>query len=477
MEDLNQLALALVDDKVEWMESLDAIHTEFGDAGAREILRALQNHALSLSVPIEEATLNTPYVNTILPSAQPAYPGDISVEKRVEQLIRWNAAAMVLQGQDSGEGLGGHIATYASCATLMEVGFNHFFQGFDDGNDPDMILPQPHAAPGIYARAWLEGRLTLEQLKNYRRELGDGGGLSSYPHPRSMPSFWEMPNASMGLSTPAAIYEARFAKYLENRGLKPRSQRKIWCFIGDGESDEPEVLGTINLASREKLDNLILVVNCNLQRLDGPVRGNGKIIQELERTFRGADWNVVKVIWGSGWDELLAKDANGILRKRMDDCLDGDYQMYSVLPGNVQREHWVEGNPELAQMMRSLTDDELKSIKRGGQDHKKIYAAYDLALRSEGKPTVILIKTVKGDGMGAQGKNTPPTNTKIMGPDERVALAAELGIPLTAEQARRADFYKPDDDAAEMVYLRSRRLALSGAVPRRRQVCETLPAT
>ena len=475
MEDLNQLALALVDDKVEWMESLDAIHTEFGDAGAREILRALQNHALSLSVPIEEATLNTPYVNTILPSAQPAYPGDISVEKRVEQLIRWNAAAMVLQGQDSGEGLGGHIATYASCATLMEVGFNHFFQGFDDGNDPDMILPQPHAAPGIYARAWLEGRLTLEQLKNYRRELGDGGGLSSYPHPRSMPSFWEMPNASMGLSTPAAIYEARFAKYLENRGLKPRSQRKIWCFIGDGESDEPEVLGTINLASREKLDNLILVVNCNLQRLDGPVRGNGKIIQELERTFRGADWNVVKVIWGSGWDELLAKDANGILRKRMDDCLDGDYQMYSVLPGNVQREHWVEGNPELAQMMRSLTDDELKSIKRGGQDHKKIYAAYDLALRSEGKPTVILIKTVKGDGMGAQGKNTAH-QYKNMGPDERVALAAELGIPLTAEQARRADFYKPDDDAAEMVYLRSRRLALSGAVPRRRQVCETLPA-
>ena len=475
MEDLNQLALALVDDKVEWMESLDAIHTEFGDAGVREILRALQNHALSLSVPIEEATLNTPYVNTILPSAQPAYPGDISVEKRVEQLIRWNAAAMVLQGQDSGEGLGGHIATYASCATLMEVGFNHFFQGFDDGNDPDMILPQPHAAPGIYARAWLEGRLTLEQLKNYRRELGDGGGLSSYPHPRSMPSFWEMPNASMGLSTPAAIYEARFAKYLENRGLKPRSQRKIWCFIGDGESDEPEVLGTINLASREKLDNLILVVNCNLQRLDGPVRGNGKIIQELERTFRGADWNVVKVIWGSGWDELLAKDANGILRKRMDDCLDGDYQMYSVLPGNVQREHWVEGNPELAQMMRSLTDDELKSIKRGGQDHKKIYAAYDLALRSEGKPTVILIKTVKGDGMGAQGKNTAH-QYKNMGPDERVALAAELGIPLTAEQARRADFYKPDDDAAEMVYLRSRRFALSGAVPRRRQVCETLPA-
>ncbi len=469
------LAVQLADDKAEWAEAIEAIHQEYGDAGVREILRYVQDHALGMNVPLNEATLNTPYVNSIAPEDQPAYPGNIEIEERIEKIIRWNAAAMVLQGQDQRTGVGGHIATYASCATMLEVGFNHFFQGFDEGNDPDMVLPQPHAAPGVYARAWLEGRLSLEQLNNYRRELGEGGGLSSYPHPRSMPDFWEMPNASMGLSTPAAIYEARFAKYLENRGLKPKSQRKIWCFIGDGESDEPEVVGTINIAAREKLDNLILVVNCNLQRLDGPVRGNGKIIQELERVFRGADWNVIKVIWGTGWDALLARDKNGVLRKRMDECLDGDYQMYSVLPGNVQREHWVEGNPELEQMMSSLTDDELKAIKRGGQDRKKIYAAFDAALKATGKPTVILVKTVKGDGMGAQGKNTAH-QYKDMGPDERVQLARELGIPLSDDQAKRAEFYKPADDSVEMTYLREHRRALFGAVPRRRQICPALPA-
>ena len=472
---LDDLAGLLQEDIAEWTEAIESIHDQFGDEGVREILRHLQDHALGMDVPLAEATLNTPYVNSIAPDDQPAYPGNIEIEQRIENLVRWNAAAMVLRGQDQGAGLGGHIATYASCATLLEVGFNHFFHGFDDENDPDMLLPQPHAAPGVYARAWLEGRLTLDQLKNYRRELGSGGGLSSYPHPRSMPDFWEMPNASMGLSTPAAIYEARFAKYLENRGLKPKSQRKIWCFIGDGESDEPEVLGTINIAAREKLDNLILVVNCNLQRLDGPVRGNGKIIQELERVFRGADWQVIKVIWGSGWDPLLARDKSGVLRKRMDECLDGDYQMYSVLPGDVQREHWVEGNPELEQMMRSLTDDELKAIKRGGQDPKKIYAAYDQALRTRGKPTVILIKTVKGDGMGAQGKNTAH-QFKDMGGDERVQLARELGIPLSETQARAAEFYRPPEDSEEMQYLRSHRDKLHGPVPRRRQVCPPLAA-
>ena len=272
---------ALADDRQEWAEAIEAIYEEYGEQGVRDILRSVQDHALSLNVPLSEATLNTPYINTISPENQPVYPGDIELEERIENLIRWNAAAMVLQGQDQGSGVGGHIATYASCATMLEVGFHHFFQGFDEDKDPDMILPQPHAAPGVYARAWLEGRLTKTQLGNYRRELAAEGGLSSYPHPRSMPEFWEMPNASMGLSTPAAIYEARFSKYLENRGLKPKSQRKIWCFIGDGESDEPEVLGTINIAAREKLDNLILVINCNLQRLDGPVRGNGKIIVKI----------------------------------------------------------------------------------------------------------------------------------------------------------------------------------------------------
>ncbi len=473
LRDLEQL---LVEDKAEWAESLDAIVAQYGAAGAREILRSLQNHVLGLNSSLDEATLNTPYRNTIAPDAQPVYPGNIELEEKIEKLLRWNAIAMVLRAQDKGIGVGGHIATYASCATMLEVGFNHFFQGAGPRNDrgsADMLLPQPHAAPGIYARAFLEGRLSATQLENYRQELADGGGLSSYPHPRSMPDFWELPNASMGLSTPAAIYQARFAKYLENRGLKVKASGKVWCFIGDGEADEPEVLGTINIAAREKLDNLILVVNCNLQRLDGPVRGNGKIIQELERTFRGADWNVLKVIWGGGWDGLLARDHEGVLQRRMDECLDGDYQMYSVLPGDVQREHWVEGNPKLEQMMDTLTDDEVRAIKRGGQDQKKIYAAFARASAAKDKPTVILVKTVKGDSMGAQGKNTAH-QYKNMSADERVKIAAELGIPLSAADAATAEFYRPQDDAPEMVYLRERRQSKGGWVPNRNVDCPPL---
>ena len=473
---LNELEKMLLDDKAEWAESLDAIVEQYGAAGAREILRSLQNHVLGLNIPLDEATLNTPYRNTISLDAQPAYPGDIALEERLEKVLRWNAIAMVLRAQDKGIGVGGHIATYASCATMLEVGFNHFFQGAGADNDrgsADMLLPQPHAAPGIYARAFLEGRLTEQQLDHYRQELASGGGLSSYPHPRSMPDFWELPNASMGLSTPAAIYQARFAKYLENRGLKEKASGKVWCFIGDGEADEPEVLGTINIAAREKLDNLILVVNCNLQRLDGPVRGNGKIIQELERTFRGADWNVLKVIWGGGWDGLLARDHEGVLQRRMDECLDGDYQMYSVLPGDVQREHWVEGNPKLEQMMNSLTDDEVRAIKRGGQDQKKIYAAFAMASAAQDKPTVILVKTVKGDSMGAQGKNTAH-QYKNMSAQERIKVATELNIPLTEEQAANAEFYRPADDAPEMAYLRGQRATNGGWVPNRQVDCATL---
>lgn len=474
--ELNELQKMLLDDKAEWAESLDAIVEQYGAAGAREILRSLQNHVLGLNIPLDEATLNTPYRNTISLDAQPAYPGDLALEEKIEKMLRWNAIAMVLRAQDKGIGVGGHIATYASCATMLEVGFNHFFQGAGPENDrgsADMLLPQPHAAPGIYARAFLEGRLTEQQLDNYRQELASGGGLSSYPHPRSMPDFWELPNASMGLSTPAAIYQARFAKYLENRGMKEKASGKVWCFIGDGEADEPEVLGTINIASREKLDNLILVVNCNLQRLDGPVRGNGKIIQELERTFRGADWNVLKVIWGGGWDGLLARDREGVLQRRMDECLDGDYQMYSVLPGDVQREHWVEGNPKLEQMMNSLTDDEVRAIKRGGQDQKKIYAAFARASAAQDKPTVILVKTVKGDSMGAQGKNTAH-QYKNMSAEERVKIAAELDIPLTEEQAANAEFYRPAGDAPEIAYLRGQRAINGGWVPNRHVDCATL---
>jgi pyruvate dehydrogenase E1 component len=466
----------LADDKVEWAESLDAIVAQYGPEGAREILRSLQNHVLALNIPLDEATLNTPYRNTIAPEAQPAYPGNIELEEKIEKVLRWNAIAMVLRAQDKGIGVGGHIATYASCATMLEVGFNHFFQGAGPDNNrgaADMFLPQPHAAPGIYARAFLEGRLSASQLDNYRQELAPEGGLSSYPHPRSMPGFWELPNASMGLSTPAAIYQARFAKYLENRGMKDKASGKVWCFIGDGEADEPEVLGTINIAAREKLDNLILVVNCNLQRLDGPVRGNGKIIQELERTFRGADWNVLKVIWGGGWDALLARDHDGVLQKRMDDCLDGDYQMYSVLPGDVQREHWVEGNPKLEQMMNTLTDEEVRAIKRGGQDQKKIYAAFAQASAAKDKPTVILVKTVKGDSMGAQGKNTAH-QYKNMSVEERINIAAELNIPITPEQAAAAEFYRPPEDSPEMRYMLNQRQTNGGWVPNRVVDCPPL---
>ena len=466
----------LLEDKVEWAQAIDDILGEYGEAGVREILRSLQDHVLSLNIPLDDATLNTPYRNTIGAESQPAYPGNLELEERIEKIIRWNAIAMVLQAQDKGIGVGGHIATYASCATMLEVGFNHFFRGAGANNNRgavDMLLPQPHAAPGIYARAFLEGRLSETQLKNYRQELGEGGGLSSYPHPRSMPDFWEVPNASMGLSTPAAIYQARFAKYLENRGLKEAASGKVWCFIGDGESDEPEVLGTINIAAREKLDNLVLVVNCNLQRLDGPVRGNGKIIQELERVFRGADWQVLKVIWGSGWDALLSRDGEGVLQRRMDECLDGDYQMYSVLPGDVQREHWVEGNAALEQMMNTLTDEEVKAIKRGGQDQKKIFAAFEKASEPNGKPTVVLVKTVKGDGMGAQGKNTAHQYKNIPA-KERITVAKELGIPLNDKAAMAAQFYRPNEGSPELIYMRERREKLDGYLPNRNVSCAPL---
>ena len=467
----------LAGDRQEWIEALDSIYREFGEAGVRDILRALQNHSLRRGIALSEATLNTPYINTIPVPEQPVYPGDIELEKKIENLVRWNAMAMVLRGQDEGTGVGGHIATYASAATMLEVGFQHFFRARSEEYGGDMVMPQPHAAPGIYARAFLEGRLEERQLASFRRELQPGGGLCSYPHPRSLPDFWQMPNASMGLSTPSAIYQARFAKYLENRGLKPRNGGKFWCFIGDGESDEPEVMGTINIAAREKLDNLVLVVNCNLQRLDGPVRGNGKIIQELERGFRGADWNVIKVIWGSGWDALLARDEQGVLRKRMEDCVDGDYQRYSILPGDQQREHWVHGDPELESMMNSLTDDEVKQIKRGGHDPKKLYAAYQRALEAEDKPTVILVKTVKGDGMGpaAEGRNTAHQK-KDLNEAERLACARDYGIPLSDEAIHRAEFYRPDEDSPEMQYLLQHRERLGGPLPRREVNCPQLDA-
>ena len=470
-----ELRQLLSEDQLEWNESIDYIRKQYGETAVMELFRGMQDHLLASGMQLNEATLNTPYINSISIAEQPGYPGDIEMEKRIENMVRWNAMAMVLKAQDAGSGVGGHIATYASCATTTEVGFNHFFRARTDQYNGDLFLIQPHAAPGVYARAFLEGRLSEEKLLNFRRELSAGGGLSSYPHPRSMPDFWQLPNASMGLSTPSAIYHARFAKYLENRGLKQTNGEKVWCFIGDGESDEPEVIGTINIAARENLDNLILVVNCNLQRLDGPVRGNGKIIQELERSFRGADWNVLKVIWGGGWDALLAQDRNGTLRRRMEECVDGDYQHYSVMEGDYQREHWVAGNPELEQMMNSLTDDEIRDIKRGGQDPKKVYAAFDRASKSVGKPTVILIKTVKGDGMGsaAQGKNTAHQK-KNLNAEERIACAKDYGIPISEEAMARADFYRPDENSPEMQYLKAQREKLGGYLPQRRVECPVI---
>ena len=469
-----QNPLDIEEDKQEWLEAIENILENYGDEGVDQILRSLSFWRFRNTKKSDSATLNTPYLNTIPLSEQPAYPGDLKVEQRIENILRWNAMAMVLQAQDAESGVGGHIATYASAATMMEVGFNHFFRKKSDSYGGDLVIPQPHSSPGVYARSWIEGELSKEQLKNYRRELQTKGGLTSYPHPRSMPNYWQVANASMGLSTPIAIYQARFAKYLENRGLKPKVGGKVWCFIGDGETDEPEVLGTINIASRENLDNLIVVINCNLQRLDGPVRGNGKIIQELEASFTGSNWNVIKVIWGSGWDKLLMSDKQGALTKRMEECVDGDYQRYSILSGDRQREHWVDGNPKVEEMMKSLTDEEVKQIKRGGQDAKKIFAAYQKAISSGEKPTVILVKTVKGDGMiGAQGSNTVHQQ-KNLDSKQRLAIARNLGIPLSDEAIKKAEFYKPCEVSPEVQYLKNRRTALGGPLPEREHKCKRL---
>jgi len=459
----------------EWLDAIDDVVQERGEDDAQALMRALHHHLSQRGLVFTEAALNTPYKNTISLRDQPPYPGNIELETRIGNMIRWNAVAAVLQAQDSGAGVGGHIATYLSAATMMEVGFNHVFRARTDDYGGDQVHFQAHTAPGVYARAFMEGRLDEAHLANFRRELAAGGGLPSYPHPRRLPWFWQMPTASMGLSTPSAIYQARFAKYLESRSLKPANGGKIWAFIGDGESDEPEVLGTINIASRENLDNLVLVINCNLQRLDGPVRGNGKIIQELERSFRGADWHVIKVIWGGGWDPILARDEHGILQERMEQAVDGDYQMYTVSTGDFVREHWVENTPELKDLMKTLTDEEIRSIKRGGQDHQKIFAAFAQAAGVRGKPCVVLLKTVKGDGLGpgTEGSNTVHQK-KQLSRDERLQLARRWQIPLEEEAVAAARFYKPDKDSEEIRYLTNRREALGGYLPAREVTCERL---
>ena len=452
----------------EWLEAIEAVRRERGVDDVKALIQRLQHELSSQGVLFPDAAMNTPYKNTISLAEQPHYPGNIELETRLENIIRWNAVAMVLQAFDSGSGVGGHIATYLSASTMMEVGFNHFFRAKDHPLGGDLVHFQAHTSPGVYARSYLERRLTETHLTNFRRELGTGGGLPSYPHPRRMPWFWHMPSASMGLSTPCAIYQARFIKYLERRGLKQQDNGKVWVFIGDGESDEPEVLGTVNIASRENLDNLVLVINCNLQRLDGPVRGNGKIIQELERRFRGADWHVIKVIWGGGWDAILQRDAEGILQARMEQAVDGDYQMYTVSSGDAVREHWVENTPKLEELMKTLTDEEIRTIRRGGHDRKKIYAAYERAREVTGKPCVILVKTVKGDGLGpsAEGRNTVHQK-KHLSAEERHELAERLNIPLDSEAIDRAAFYLPPEESPEVQYLNARRSELGGVMPQR----------
>lgn len=460
----------------EWLDSMDSLLKADGPDRAKAIFRAVRDFLVDENVIVRDATLNTPYRNSVPLDQQPAYPGNIEIEQRIENILRWNAMAMVLRGYDSGSGVGGHIGTYASAATMMEVGLNHFFRQKSDDYGGDLIGIQAHAAPGVYARAFLEGRLSAEQLEHFRRELQTGGGLSSYPHPRNMPDFWQMPSASMGLSTPTAIYQARFVKYLERRGLKPDNGGKIWLFIGDGESDEPEVLGTINIAAREKLDNLIMIVNCNLQRLDGPVRGNGKIIQELERSYRGAGWNVLKVIWSGEWDSLFAIDHDGSLQDRMEKAVDGDYQMYSVSSGEEVRAHWVGDNQKLAGIMRILSDEEVRCIRRGGHDHKKIYAAFEQATRSKDRPTVILIKTIKGYGMqGYEGSNAVHQK-KNLSADERIDTAHRLNIPISDDAAKNAEFYLPPTDSEELTYMRAHRAELGGPWPTRDVDCPILQA-
>jgi pyruvate dehydrogenase E1 component len=411
---------------------------------------------------------NTPYVNTIPVHEQVAMPGDGALERRIKSLVRWNALAMVVRANRESDGIGGHISTYASAATLYEVGFNHFFRGKDGGGDADVVFYQGHASPGIYARAFLEGRLTEEHLRNFRHELRPSGGLSSYPHPWLMPDFWEYPTVSMGIGPLTAIYQARFIKYLENRGLKAASDQKVWAFLGDGETDEPESLGAITLAARERLDNLIFVINCNLQRLDGPVRGNGQIVQELESVFRGAGWNVIKCLWGSEWDDLLARDADGLLVRRMGEVVDGAYQRHITDSGADIRKSFWGADPRLAELVRHLSDDELKRLRLGGHDPLKVYNAYRAAVLHRGAPTVILARTIKGYGMGeaGEGKNITHQQKKMNEADLR-EFRDRFGIPIPDDRIADAPFFRPEADAPEMRYMHERRRVLGGQVPKR----------
>ncbi|AQZ94807.1 pyruvate dehydrogenase (acetyl-transferring), homodimeric type [Halopseudomonas phragmitis] len=450
----------------EWLDSLESVLAKEGEDRAHYLLTRMGELASRSGTQLPYA-ITTPYRNTIPVTHEARMPGDLFMERRIRSMVRWNALAMVMRTNQQDPDLGGHISTFASSATLYDIGFNYFFKAPTDEHGGDLVFFQGHASPGIYARAFLEGRITEDQLNNFRQEV-DGQGLSSYPHPWLMPDFWQFPTVSMGLGPIQAIYQARFMKYLEHRGFIEPGKQKVWCFVGDGETDEPETLGAISLAGREKLDNLIFVINCNLQRLDGPVRGNGKIIQELEGVFRGADWNVIKVIWGRFWDPLLAKDHDGLLQQRMEEAVDGDYQNYKAKDGAFVREHFFGTRPELQEMVKDLSDEEIWKLNRGGHDPYKVYAAYHNAVNHEGQPSVILAKTIKGYGTGAgQGQNTAH-NTKKVDIESLKKFRDRFDIPVNDDQLEKLPFYRPEEGSAEYKYLHERRQALGGYMPQRR---------
>jgi pyruvate dehydrogenase E1 component len=459
----------------EWLESFDYVLESKGPERVQELLTALDEAAYRNGVDLP-FTATTPYLNTIPADKQPPYPGNRELERRIKSFVRWNAMAMVTRANRDPASPGGHISTFASSATLYEVALNHFIRGRgEDGYSGDQVYYQGHASPGMYARAFLEGRLTEQNLVNFRRELGEGGGLSSYPHPWLMPEFWEFPTVSMGLGPIMAIYQARFNRYLTDRKIKDLSKKRVWAFLGDGECDEPETLGAITLASREQLDNLTFVINCNLQRLDGPVRGNGKIIQELEGAFRGAGWNVIKVVWGSDWDPLIEADENGLLAQRMMEVVDGQYQKYVVSGGDYIREHFFGKYPDLLELVKNYSDEKLRKLKRGGHDPEKVYAAFKAAVETKGRPSVILAKTIKGYGVGEGGEGRNVThNQKKLNEEELREFRTRFGIPISDERVAEAPFYRPPENSPEMKYLRERRRALGGPAPMRNNAPVTM---
>jgi pyruvate dehydrogenase E1 component len=460
----------------EWLASLDQVVEQEGETRARFLVYKLLKRARQLQIGLPPLT-QTRYINTISPEQEPYFPGDEELEQRIRRIIRWNAVAMVLRANNRFAGIGGHLATYASAATLYEVGFNHFFRGKDGEGSGDQIFYQGHAAPGIYARAFLEGRLTEDQLDHFRRETVPGQGLSSYPHPRLMPDFWEFPTVSMGLGPISAIYQARYNRYLQNRGLLDTSGSRVWAFLGDGETDEPESLGALHVAAREGLDNLTFVVNCNLQRLDGPVRGNGKIIQELESAFRGAGWNVIKVVWAREWDDLLARDVDGVLVQQMNETLDGEFQKFSVAGGAYIREHFFGPDARLGKLVEHLSDDDLAKLRRGGHDYRKVYAAYKAATEHKGAPTVILAKTVKGWtlGPGVEARNITHQAKKLSEAELKI-FRDRLHLPIPDATLKDAPYYHPGPKSEEVEYLLERRRALGGPIPKRLVKAAPLPA-